>query len=142
VRNGGAWTVKSYAPTDDTPLALDLINPDHIEWLKTLPMYYETDHLFVSHAPVNNLMYIPTDPYGRDHYFIWNRYEPLKPQHKFMVHGHNGIFQEYKKENGEVYGMCIDHSHKYKLMGMHWPTKEVFSVDEPIPPGIILDDEE
>lgn len=141
VQNGGSWTVKSYAPTPDTELKIDLVDPAHVEWLQTLPMFYETDDLFVSHAPVTNLSYTPADPYGRDYFFIWNRNEPRKPMHKFVINGHNGQFREYKWGDGKVFGMCIDNSHNYQLMGVHWPTRELFSVDEPKPPTFIGDSE-
>lgn len=136
VYNGGGTTVRSYAPTPDTTLTLSLIDPTHVEWLKTLPIYYETDDLFISHAPITSLAYIPTNPYGRDCHFIWNRNEPRKPQHKFLVNGHNGQLRQYKFGDGSVIGMCIDDSHNRRLVGMHWPTKEIFSVDEELPPTL------
>jgi hypothetical protein len=71
----------------------------------------------------------PADPYSRDYFFIWNRYEPKKPQPKFLVNGHNGRLREYKWGDGSVIGMCIDNSHAGKLTGMHWPTKELFEQD-------------
>lgn len=127
--NGGAQTIRSYAEDDVQSLDEILIDADHIEWLSKRPMYFQTDDLFVSHAPITSLKYVPQDPYGRDHYFIWNRFEPSKPQDKFMVHGHNGRFRWYKHGDGSVFGVCIDNSHAGKLTGMHWPSKEIFEVD-------------
>ena len=71
----------------------------------------------------------PSDPYGRNSYFFWNRHVPSKPQSKFMIHGHNGKFRRYKGGNGKEFGMCIDNSHSGRLTGLHWPAKEIFSVD-------------
>lgn len=123
--NGGYNTLDSYTDVDgntDVPV-------EHIEWLEKRPMYFQTDDLFVSHAPVTSLKNIPSDPYSRDHFFIWNRFEPSKPQNKFLVNGHNGRFRWYKWGDGSIFGACIDNSHNSKLTGMHWPSKEIFEVD-------------
>lgn len=133
-RNGGGWTVKSYAP--DLPnedLRVSMINKEHIEFLKTLPMYYETDDLILTHAPITSLKQVPADPYERDYFFIWNRYEPHKPLGKFSIHGHNGKFREHKFGDGTIIGICIDDSHHCNLSGIHWPSREIFTVREPRP---------
>lgn len=127
--NGGIQTMRSYADDAEQSLEDVLVDADHIEWLEKRPMYFQTDDLFVSHAPITSLKYIPKDPYGRDHNFIWNRYEPSKPMDKFVVNGHNGRFRWYKHGDGSVFGACIDNSHAGKLTGMHWPSKEIFEVD-------------
>lgn len=121
--NGGHSTVESYKDADGN---VD-IPAEHIEWLEKLPMYFETDDLIVSHAPITSLKNIPTDPYSRDHYFIWSRYEPSKPQDKFMIYGHNGKYKEHKWGDGSVFAICIDNSHRDELRGIHWPTREVFT---------------
>ena len=137
-RNGGVATLENFLPEGKTledyqytkELIEDVVVPeDMIEWLKTRPMYYQTDDLFVSHAPVTSLKHIPQDPYGRDYRFIWNRNEPRKVQDKFMVFGHNGKFRRCKWGDGTEVAMCIDNSHSGRLTGMHWPTRELFSVD-------------
>jgi serine/threonine protein phosphatase 1 len=131
-RNGGGWTVKSYAPElPNEQLKVDLIYKEHIEFLKTLPMYYETDDLILSHAPITSLKQVPADPYSRNYYFIWNRNEPHKPLGKFSIHGHNGKYREHKFGDGSVIGICIDDSHHYNLSGIHWPSREIFTVTEP-----------
>jgi serine/threonine protein phosphatase 1 len=131
--NGGSATLLSYKHPDQSLEGLKAsdieVDPAHIEWLQQRPMYFQTDDLFVSHAPVQGLKYIPSDPYSRDHNFIWNRWVPSKPQDKFMVHGHNGEFREYKWGDGSVYGVCIDNCFAGELRGMHWPSKEYFTVD-------------
>lgn len=129
LRNGGLSTVVNYLPPGTEDLSQVDFDVDHIDWLSKRPMYFETNDLFVSHAPITSLNCIPKDPYGRDHYFIWNRFEPSKPQSKFIVNGHNGKFRWYKWGDGNVFGACIDDSHNLKLTGMHWPSKEIFQVD-------------
>jgi serine/threonine protein phosphatase 1 len=123
-QNGGLATLESFGYDGS-----DVPHVDHriIDWLKKRPMYFQTDDLFVSHAPVTmSLEYIPQDPYDRDHYFIWNRFEPSHPQEKFMIHGHNGRFRNYKWGDGTEYAICLDNSHKGVLTGIHWPTREIF----------------
>lgn len=130
-RNGGTHTVKSYAPElPNDELKIEMIYPEHIAFLKTLPMYYETDDLILSHAPITSLKQVPVDPYGRDYHFIWNRNEPHKPLGKFSIHGHNGTYRKHKFGDGSVIAICIDDSHQYKLCGIQWPSLEVFSVEE------------
>lgn len=121
--NGGHATLESYKDASGKPV----VPPEHIAWLEKRPMYFQTDDLFVSHAPVTSLKNVPKDPYGRDYFFVWNRYEPSKPQKKYMIHGHNGRFRLYKWGDSTEYGMCIDNSHKGELTGVHWPTKEIFT---------------
>lgn len=103
-----------------------IIPEEVINWLKARPMYFQTDDLFVSHAPITSLKDIPQDPYRKDDCFIWNRREPREKQDKFLINGHNGTLCEYKTKGGEVIGMCIDNSHKGILTGLHWPNKEIF----------------
>jgi serine/threonine protein phosphatase 1 len=134
MRNGGYQTLVSYMSDEDYYDRKDartcaLIPKSHIDWLQKRPMYFQTDNLFVSHAPVTSLKNIPSNPYDRNPYFIWNRYEPGKPQEKFLINGHNGKLREYKWGDGSVFGMCVDDSHQKKLTGLHWPTKEIFQVD-------------
>lgn len=134
MHNGGYQTLESYLSKKDFFNRKDarehaLVPVEHTDWLKKRPMYFQTDDLFVSHAPITSLKNIPKDPYEHDFYFVWNRYEPNKPQDKFLINGHNGSLKEYKWGDGRVIGMCIDDSHSGKLTGLHWPTKEIFQVD-------------
>lgn len=125
VYNGGFETIESYAGKGQFNAT---IPQEVIEWLQKRPMYFQTDDLFVSHCPVTNLAQcVPKDPYGRDHFFIWNRYVPSKPQPKFMVYGHNGRHRDHKWGDGTHFASCIDNSHDDELMGMHWPSKEIFT---------------
>ncbi len=131
--NGGDATVKSYdyqAPPES-----------HLRWLENRPAWYRQEGLFVSHAPVRDLGNIPRQ-YGYDwrHWcgdestWPWNRYLSKSPMPgHFMLYGHNSSFVEhqYIDDEGKMhhYASCIDNSRHRELMGMHWPTKELFQVD-------------
>jgi hypothetical protein len=61
----------------------------------------------------------------------------------FVVNGHNGKLREYKWGDGSVIGMCIDNSHRNELVGMHWPTKEIFRQEYiPVPERILTEKEQ
>lgn len=127
LRNGGKETLDSYGRDEDYPHDY-LIPKEHIDWLQARPLWFATDNLIVSHAPISGkLEHIPSQ-YDRNHFFIWNRYRPYIRRDKFLVHGHNGEFQEYKDSQG-LFGLCIDNSHYGELCGLHWPTGEVFRQD-------------
>lgn len=131
VMNGGGATLQSFRKEGEES-NIDVEIPQEIlDWVRTRPLYFETDDLFVSHAPVTTLKNLP-DRFNKDDVgpwegnFIWNRFEPKKPLDKFVVHGHNGKFKKHKWGDGSVFGMCLDNSHTGRLTGMHWPTKELF----------------
>lgn len=127
LHNGGSATVKQFMEPDGNIL----VPVEMIAWLEKRPMYFKTDDLIVSHAPIHyDQDDIPSDPYSRDHYFIWNRWVPYKRTgDRFMIFGHNGKLEEY----GD-YAMCVDNSHRGELVGIHWPTKEIFR-QEYLPEG-------
>jgi serine/threonine protein phosphatase 1 len=134
IRNGGGATLRSYLPEGEESLNDVDVPTEHLQWLQTRPLWYQTDDLFVSHAPVQGLKYIPdqfddSQKGPREGNFIWNRWTPTKPQDKFMIYGHNGQFKKHKWGDGSEFAMCIDNSHSGRLTGIHWPTKEIFSVD-------------
>lgn len=129
IRNGGSATLRSFLDEGQEELSSVNVPVEIIEWLQSRPMYFQTDDLIVSHAPIMNLNSIPSDPYRRDYFFIWNRYEPNKSQSKFMIHGHNGQWKRHKSEDGKTFGICIDNSHSGRLTGIAWPSQEIFSVD-------------
>lgn len=127
--NGGGATMESYSEKDENGAMNCVVPTEVIKWLQTRPMYFEYDDLVISHAPITSLSSLPTDPFSRDHFFIWNRVVPKKPQNKYMVYGHNGKFKKHKHSDGVDFAMCIDNSHSGKLTGLAWPSKEIFSVD-------------
>ena len=53
--NGGGQTLRSYGKAYPYPVADEVMLSEvrkHVQWLKTLPLYYETETHFFSHAPV------------------------------------------------------------------------------------------
>lgn len=132
--NGGRQTLSSYAMSGH-------VDPKHLEWIECRPAWYRQDGLFVSHAPVYDVKDIPKqygynwrDWAGNEMTWPWNRYISKRPMPgHFMVYGHNSHHVEhtYINDEGETlhYASCIDNSRHRELMGMHWPTKELFTVD-------------
>ncbi len=124
--NGGFETVLSYGTGN-----FEDVDPSHIKWLKSLPLYFENDELFISHAPLSYPDEIPGRFERRNNNvenFIWNRMRPKERyKNKFMIYGHNGRILDVISNTGEIIGKCIDNSHAKQLIGLHWPTKELFN---------------
>lgn len=130
--NGGWKTVESYGGDRRN------IPEDHVTWIKSRALYYETDDLFVSHAPVTYLKNIPKMRFCQDEdqvdRFVWARSPPTQPYPgKFMVYGHNGRLNttSYLSPTGELskIAQCIDNTHAQQVAGMHWPSKDIFIQD-------------
>lgn len=134
MQNGGGATLRSYLEEGEESLDSIDVPVEHLQWLQTRPLWFQTDDLFVSHAPVTSLKNIPEEfdasqKGSQEGNFIWNRIEPSKPQAKYMIYGHNGRFKRHKWGDGTEFAMCVDNSHSGRLTGVHWPTKEIFSQD-------------
>lgn len=126
--NGGFQTVLSYGHG-----LIEGIPPEHIKWLKSRPLYFENDEVFISHAPLSYPDDLP-QRFSRNprdiEYFTWNRQRPAAQyKNKFMIYGHNGRLLDVFAPTGEIIAKCIDNSHLKQLVGMHWPTKELFCQD-------------
>ena len=122
--NGGSTTVESYSCKLFTgkPSYADKIREffpkEHIEWMDKLPIFFEDDGLYVSHAPWNGSFSLGQYKSAED--MIWNRYPPHKHKDVFQVFGHNSSLRAYGN-----YAICIDNCSKKVLTGLHWPTKEI-----------------
>jgi len=57
-------------------------------WFANLPLYYEDDFVFVSHAGLSD---VAEDPFERES-LIWHR-SPIKDIHKTQVYGHTPRFE-------------------------------------------------
>ncbi len=120
--NGGDCTVESYG-------GIDFIPKEHVDWLATRPLYLDLPDLFLSHAPVRSLSPThlpprfsqdPRDVGTTEGNFIWNRYPSKQPLEKMTIHGHNSSYKEYKWGNGQLYSICLDHSRRDEIRGIHW----------------------
>lgn len=100
--NGGTATLQSYANSLNIPFGNICANipKEHLDFLKNLKLYHETDKFFFVHAGV--------DPYkGRKSYpndFIWIREKFLDVKFpifngKLIIHGHTPYFK--KPESGK-----------------------------------------
>jgi serine/threonine protein phosphatase 1 len=120
-RNGGQNTIYSYGETiKDVP-------EEHIKWLAELPWYHKTEDLFVSHAPwhSNKTLEEACDYHSEDS-LMWNRYY-MKPRDQFQIHGHNANLYWYGPDHGvPAFGVCIDNSYQKDLIGINWPTKQLY----------------
>lgn len=79
LRQCGEETLKQYK-------ALNRDCESDVSWMKELPLYWENDHLFISHAGIAEQA---TDPFNEDDGYsvIWNR-SPLKNLGKLQIIGH------------------------------------------------------
>ncbi len=104
LRQGGAETLEDMQRKE--------MDPEQIcAWFEHLPLKWETEGLFVSHAGLSET----SDPYNEANNdgLLWNR-KPLKPIGKLQVHGHTPLkrnkplFQEkehaWNIDTGAVYG--------------------------------------
>lgn len=89
-KHGGVQTLASYGCMDPNDTNVRTYMPaDHIDWIKSLPLTYETKrHLFV-HARVSNQW--PVDECSED-LKLWGMYSTGEPgftnEAKVVVHGH------------------------------------------------------
>lgn len=126
--NGGLTTIASYGGH------INNIPKEHIQYLKSRPLYIETEEYFLSHAPMANINWLPKSPYSQtdeDTEFTWNRTAPTMPYgNKIMFYGHNGRFKkcEYMNAYGNVFPIayCIDDTHNKQLCGYNTETQEFY----------------
>lgn len=104
-----------------------------MEWVDSLPLYFEDDELFVSHAPVSQASWDYLED-SKNHRasgckdnLLWNINHPKKREGRFMVHGH---VRTDKAKRYPGYGVGIDtwSGRGSKLTGMHWPSKKIYTV--------------
>jgi serine/threonine protein phosphatase 1 len=89
LRNGGDATLRSYGARSGSMFDILIVDPDHLDWLKSLPLFHQDKHRVYVHAGVEEG--IPLDQQSR-HALIWKRYlsgstEGYGDFH--IVHGHD-----------------------------------------------------
>lgn len=115
LNNGGMATIQSYWQDEGLTFseALRRIPVEHIEFLRTRPLTYQEDGLFVSHAPWDQNAKTDLER-------IWHRNEPKKMPGVKQIFGHNahwGLRSFYDEEG--IWAQCIDQSHYKVLTAWH-----------------------
>jgi len=122
--NGGNFTSMQYK---DDEKALK----EHLEWLKSLPLYYKFDGLFISHAPWHKYLTLEatceTDStLSTGSGLMWNRDEP-RERDRFQIFGHNSMWGlRWFGSSRYPWAVCIDASSNGVVTGMNWPTKKIY----------------
>lgn len=125
--NGGPSTLHSYG---------EVINEEHLDFIRKLPFYIETDHFFLSHAGIDRSMTLAEAcEVGKDlkMHILWNR-SGLSDIGKLQVAGHN-IKKDVTRIQGRkgLVGICIDtgcvYPHFGKLSAISFPEMDIFQVD-------------
>ena len=85
--NGGNATLASYkSDTDKDNL---VISKEHLAYIKTLPLYFETNDLLVTHSCIESkdtfLKTLDNDNYNDG--FLWSRGIPALDLNKFSIFG-------------------------------------------------------
>lgn len=108
-----------------------------IKWIDSLPVYYEEEKLFVSHAPrfcedLGNISKAKSHRSSecKDN-LMWNIVDPPFIEGVTQIHGHviNSEPKIYTR-NGIPYGYNIDTQKRNegRLTGLHWPSMKLYSV--------------
>jgi len=126
--NGGSQTLESYGMSVNEERHGEIIKhipEEHIQWLESLPLYYEADTYLVTHAPISKRLKDWKDDlnddglyeYGR--YVLWCREEP-KRRDKLQIFGHNSHWgMKAFGSKGSFYAVCLDDSRKKMLTGLN-----------------------
>ncbi len=127
--NGGKETIKNYN------FRFVDVAPDHFDFLKSLPLYIETEHFILSHAGVHFMKNIDEACEIKevdDHSILWNR-AGLADLDKLQVVGHDPSreVQEFVKED-KMIALNIDTGcyspHFGRLSAISFPEREVIHV--------------
>lgn len=126
---------------------------EDINYIKSLPLKYEDENIFCSHAPMvdSNTSHLFFDLQKMDekeqfldYGALWNRKKPKRPRKdgKFFVYGHMNEEKVYchtkKHPNGqksdhvlyETFGICFDlAANGLKLAGLLYPEMEILTED-------------
>jgi len=110
-----------------------IVDRKYIKWLKSLPLYIESDDYIISHAAIN-----PSIPFDRcldinfsniDNTILWNRGSTRRRKDdKFQIHGHMANNKALALEDKDgMYGMNLDSSRGGVLTAMHYPTFKLYT---------------
>lgn len=122
--NGGKATLDSYGKIYgyDSSIGKPKIPKEHLHFIRSLPLYIETDKFLITHAPLYSQFSLERacSVPSFETSILWNRGKPIK-RDKFQIFGHCGELKKYSD-----YAICIDDSWKDKLTGLNTKTMEIF----------------
>lgn len=136
--NGGIKTLESYGYEKGKPLVKqrNIIPESHIEWLENLPLTYETEDFYISHAPKSRQIGdSEKDRKGslnqiwrEDANFVWNRRQPIDMNDRVQIFGHNSHWglKTGDRDDGTASWICLDDSRKDILTALNTREFEVF----------------
>lgn len=151
------WTPEGYDSIKKSPTERDLevfksmhknVPKEHIEWLKTRPLYYQEPGLIVTHGSLFPRMELskaldigfgfkkgsPTNTC-----VLWNISEPRHRPGIIQIFGHHAQYQVRFYNNtfqkgtynqlacASPWAIDVDSSKSKFLSGIHWPTMEIFT---------------
>ena len=122
--NGGYQTMLSYG--------LEVVDfefpPEHMEYMKKLPLYIEKDGVFISHSLIFHSLEAATASLDSNQSIIWARYGTTKRVNKcFHVFGHTPVKEPLMRKHW----CCIDCGAAYPkhggyLAAIQYPSKKIF----------------
>jgi serine/threonine protein phosphatase 1 len=95
----------------------------HIDFLKNLPLFIETDSVILSHAPIYK-NFLHKNPFK----IVSYRGDACRME-KIQIHGHTPAMEIELKDDKGIYGYNIDTSMRNKLTAIHWPSKLIYQVN-------------
>lgn len=102
VLNGGSSTLASYGSVDGCPAGSFEIPDTHLEFYKSLRLYFETDSHFFVHAGVPIRPLGAINPASDEDALLWSRQPFLSTDYrweKVIVHGHTPVFSGEVRPN-------------------------------------------
>lgn len=154
--NGGEETLMSYGvPEADIrsrnsyelqQFARAFVPKEHVEWMRSRPLFYQEPGLLVTHAPVSSSFADWTEALKDDGHYEYGRYitwcrRPPCQRPFFQVFGHNsdwGLSYFATGEEGQsfrsddevdnAWAVCLDHSFMKVLTAITWPEKRIIQV--------------
>jgi serine/threonine protein phosphatase 1 len=105
LRQKGKETIESY-------LKLGLSLAEEAAWMKNLPLFWENEHIFVSHAGISQSTENPFDPQSNDG-VLWTR-NPLRNLGKMQIVGHTPIANGLPRYSPKSNSWYIDTGACYK----------------------------
>lgn len=123
--NGGSSTLASYADASGKYQVLDT----HVEFLRRLKIFYESDEHFFVHAGVPEIPLHQIDPIRQESILLWTRKRFLESNYrwsKIIVHGHTRVKEVDVRDNR----INLDTACAYggKLSALRVGTGQVYSI--------------